>query len=137
MQPTQSQKEAAVRTEREKISARHRDTYEKVLSDTVNWLLNDPQGPLKPFDRGQFLGGIRNGVGSTRMKHEGALAAFAELDWPNAKAAEKLCDKMAGFIGLMEMADEGPYRTFAQTEFDEANEALGKLVPKYERPKTE
>lgn len=129
------EREALISAERQKISSPYQDRYEKVLSDGVNWLLNDPQGPLSERDRGQFLGSIKNGAGTTRIKHEGALAAFSELDWPHAKTAKKLCDRMGAFIGLMETA-EGPYRIFAQNEFDEAHTALEKLVPKYERKKS-
>lgn len=125
----QATRNALIQEERQKIRKAYQDRYEEALRNAVNWLLNDPQGPLSERDRGQFLGSIKSGIGTTRIKHEGAIAAFAALDWPHAKTSKKLCDRMAGFIGLMETA-EGPYKTFAQEEFDETHATLQELIPK-------
>ncbi len=126
-------REENIKIKQKRISGSYQDSYEKALVAVTNRLLNDPKGPLSERDRGKFLGGIANGSGSNLMKHEGVLAAFAMLDWPDAKSAYKLCDTMQMYVGLMETAEEGRHRAFAQKMFTEAQKELNALAP--EEPK--
>ena len=114
--------------EEKRVFESYATMYEKTLTATVQRLLIDGTGPLSDLDRGKFLENIANGTGSPAMKYQESLAAFAVLDWPEAKAAHKLVDKMHGFIGLMETA-EGSYVKFAQQMFNETNEELKALFP--------